>query len=84
MENVSLKDREILREIASRKAALANCARNDEILKMWKLQAQGVRDLPTVRLLFSNFPKDIDALPFVLFSLNKTYILVVVPSVHCS
>ena len=59
MENVSLKDREILREIASRKAALANCARNDEILKMWKLQAKGVRDLPTVRLLFSNFPKEV-------------------------
>ena len=34
MINVSLKDREILRALAARKAQLANCARNDEILKM--------------------------------------------------
>ena len=55
--NVSLKDREILRELAARKAALAHSARNDEILKMWNKQAKGVRDTPTVRLLFSNFPR---------------------------
>ena len=39
MIKVSLKDREILRELAARKAQLANCARNDEILKMWDKQA---------------------------------------------
>ena len=55
METVSLKDREILRELASRKAELSHSARNAEILKMWAKQAEGVRDLPTVRLLFSNF-----------------------------
>lgn len=59
MEKVSQKDREILREIAARKAALAHSARNDEILKMWDNQAKGIRDTPTVRLLFSNFPEQV-------------------------
>ena len=59
MRNVSLKDREILRELAGRKAALANSARNDEILEMWNKQAKGLRDTPTVRLLFSNFTREV-------------------------
>ena len=59
MESVSLKDREILRELAMKKAAFAHCARNDEILAMWRAQAKGVRDTPTVRLLFSNFPREV-------------------------
>lgn len=59
MENVSVKDREILRELAMRKAQLAHCARNDEILAMWNNQAKGVRDTPTVRLLFSNFTGEV-------------------------
>ena len=59
MINVSMKDREILRELAARKAALANCARNDEILEMWNKQAKGIKDTPTVRLLFSNFPREV-------------------------
>ena len=57
--NVSIKDREILRELAARKAAFANCARNDEILEMWNKQAKGIKDTPTVRLLFSNFPREV-------------------------
>ena len=59
MEKVSLKDREILRELASRKLALAHSARNDEILEMWKKQAKGIKDTPTVRLLFSNFRNEV-------------------------
>lgn len=59
METVSLKDRERLREIAFQKAALAHSARNDEILAMWHKQAKGVRDTPTVRLLFSNFREEV-------------------------
>lgn len=59
MEKISLKDREILREIAERKLKLAHCARNDEILEMWNKQAKGVRDTPTVRLLFSNFTNEV-------------------------
>ncbi|MBR2460091.1 MAG: hypothetical protein IKB34_02515 [Clostridia bacterium] len=59
MEKITPKDTEILRELAYRKAALANCARNDEILAMWKKQAAGVRDTPSVRLLFSNFRNEV-------------------------
>ena len=59
MINISLKDRDILRELAARKAALANSARNDEILAMWHKQAKGLRDTPTVRLLFSNFTAEV-------------------------
>ena len=59
MENVSLKDRAILRGLSERKVALAHCRRNDEILAMWHAQAKGVRDTPPVRLLFSNFPREV-------------------------
>ena len=59
MEAVTLKDREILRELAARKLALATSARNDEILAMWDKQARGIKDSPTVRLLFSNFRHEV-------------------------
>ena len=59
MENISLHDRAILREIAERKLLLAHCKRNEEILDMWKKQAKGIKDTPTVRLLFSNFPREV-------------------------
>ena len=59
MEVISSKDREILRAIATRKAELARNARNEEILKMWDKQARGVRDTPTVRLLYSNFYNEV-------------------------
>lgn len=50
-EKISFNDKEILRELATRKANLAHCARNDEILAMWDCQARGIRETPTVRLL---------------------------------
>ena len=59
MEHLSLKDRKILREVASRKASLAHSARNDEILAMWQAQAKGIRTSSTVRLLFSNFVHEV-------------------------
>jgi len=59
MEKITLKDREILRNLASHKAELSHSKRNDEILAMWDNQARGVRDTPTVRLLFSNFTKEV-------------------------
>ncbi len=59
MEKVSLNDRVILRELAERKAAMAHCARNDEILAMWRAQAKGIKDTPPIRLLFSNFPGEV-------------------------
>lgn len=55
MENISSKDREILRELAFKKLTFANSERNDEILKMFRAQARGERYTPSVRLLFSNF-----------------------------
>ena len=59
MENASLRDREILREIAARKVQLAHSKRNDEIIKMWNNQAKGIKETPTVRLLFSNFKNEV-------------------------
>ena len=59
METVSLKDREILRQIAMRKLELSKSDKNKEILAMWDKQAKGVRDTPTVRLLFSNFTGEV-------------------------
>lgn len=59
MEKISLRDRGILREIAERKLALAHCKRNDEILEAWEKQAKGIKDTPTVRLLFSNFKGEV-------------------------
>lgn len=59
MESVSLRDREKLRGIAMRKLLLSQSERNFEILQMWDKQARGVRDTPTVRLLFSNFKGEV-------------------------
>ena len=59
METVTSKDREILRELATRKSNLAHSKRNDEILAAWNNQANGIKDTPTVRLLFSNFPWEV-------------------------
>lgn len=59
MGMVSQKDREILRALAYHKQELAHSVRNDEILAMWEKQAKGVRDTPTVRLLYSNFLKEV-------------------------
>ncbi len=59
MEPITQKDREILRELAFHKAELSHSKRNDEILAMWDKQAKGLRETPTVRLLFSNFRKEV-------------------------
>ena len=56
---ISQKDREILRALAAHKLELAHSARNAEILAMWQSQAEGRRDTPTVRLLFSNFTNEV-------------------------
>lgn len=59
MEGVSLKDKERLRSLAARKMEFANCKRNEEILKQWSALASGVKATPTVRLLFSNFRREV-------------------------
>ena len=59
MEPISSHDIEILRSLASRQMEFAASARNDEILKQWQWLAQGRRESPTVRLLFSNFTHEV-------------------------
>ena len=53
------KDRLRLRELAHRQLEYAHCTRNDAILKQWQALAQGRREAPTVRLLFSNFTDEV-------------------------
>lgn len=59
MNPIQGKDREILRRLAQKQLEYATCAKNDEILKKWQAQAEGRREGPTVRLLFSNFPHEV-------------------------
>lgn len=59
MEQITQRDREILREIATRHLELANSPQNDVILKKWDALAKGRRETPTVRLLFSNFTHEV-------------------------
>ncbi|MDX9979843.1 MAG: hypothetical protein RBU25_07310 [Lentisphaeria bacterium] len=59
MELISASDREILRRRAQLQLDYANSARNEAILEKWRAQAQGRREAPPVRLLFSNFRHEI-------------------------
>lgn len=59
MENISPKDREILREIAKRKLELSKSSENENILSKWDALGKGIRTTPTVRLLFSNFQNEV-------------------------
>ena len=53
------KDRLRLRALAQKQLEYAHSPRNDEILKQWKALAEGRRESPTVRLLFSNFTDEV-------------------------
>lgn len=59
MEQISNRDREILRSLAKTKLEYVNSLRNEEILKQWNALGEGRRESPTVRLLFSNFSRDV-------------------------
>jgi hypothetical protein len=59
MKPISTHDRAVLRRRASLQLEYANSPRNDEILAMWRAQAEGRRESPPVRLLFSNFPHEV-------------------------
>jgi len=56
---ISPKDKEILRQIAARKREMAQSTENDRILAQFRAQAAGRRDTPPVRLLFSNFTREV-------------------------
>ena len=53
MKTIPASDREILRALAYRQLEFANAPKNHEILKKWHNLAEGKREAPTVRLLFS-------------------------------
>lgn len=59
MERIGEKDRRRLRALACRQLEFAHAQRNEEILKQWNALAQGRRESPTVRLLYSNFPDEV-------------------------
>jgi len=53
------KDRQRLRVLAQKQLEYANSSRNEQILKQWDALAQGKKESPTVRLLFSNFRDEV-------------------------
>lgn len=53
------KDRTRLRKLAQKQLEFACSPQNDIILKKWQALAEGRRETPTVRLLFSNFPNEV-------------------------
>jgi len=55
MDPFSARDRAIVRQRARLQRDYAHSPQNDRILKKWRAQAEGRRDSPPVRLLFSNF-----------------------------
>lgn len=59
MEAISLTDREILRRRAQLQVEYANAPQNEIILKKWRTQAEGRRDTPPIRMLFSNFTHEV-------------------------
>lgn len=59
MHTVSQKDRAVLRALAQRKRELAHTPENEAILRRWQALAEGRREDPTVRLLFSNFVDEV-------------------------
>lgn len=59
LEPISARDREILRQRAQLQLDSANAPENDLILAKWRAQAEGRRDSPPVRLLFSNFRHEV-------------------------
>ena len=59
MSVISVADRQILRALAQKQLDYATSPRNDAILRQWDALAQGRKESPTVRLLFSNFPDEV-------------------------
>lgn len=61
MNAIPEKDREIIRNLARKQLEYANSPENEIILKKWDALANGHRESPTVRLLFSNFYDEVVA-----------------------
>ncbi len=56
---IGTKDRDILRQLATKQAEFSASEKNASIIKQWQAQAKGERETPTVRLLFSNFMNEV-------------------------
>ncbi len=59
MKAVSVRDRDILRQRAQIQLDYAHSTQNEFILNKWRAQAEGRRESPPVRLLFSNFRHEV-------------------------
>ena len=59
MDSISSRDRERLRQRARLQREYAESPRNEAILAKWQAQAEGRRESPPVRLLFSNFVHEV-------------------------
>lgn len=59
MTPISERDRQVLRKRASIQLDYANDSENDAIIRKWNAQAEGRRESPPVRLLFSNFSDEV-------------------------
>lgn len=59
MGKINKQDYQRLRALAEKQIEYAHSKQNDEILKKWRALAQGKRETPTVRLLFSNFTHEV-------------------------
>ncbi len=59
MNRFSQHDRDILRKRARLQREYAEAPRNEAILKIWQAQAEGRRESPPVRMLFSNFTHEV-------------------------
>lgn len=59
MKQITLRDRERLRQLAEKQKEYAFNPRNEQILQQWKALEAGKRESPTVRLLFGNFVNEV-------------------------
>lgn len=59
MEILCNQDRIRLRALAQKQLDYAYSPQNERILKQWEALANGKRETPTIRLLFSNFPHEV-------------------------
>ena len=58
-DSISPRDRQRLRSLAEKQLEYANSDENAAILRKWQALAEGRRESPTVRLLFSNFNNEV-------------------------
>lgn len=56
---INNKEKQRLRQLATKQLEYAHSEENNTILQKWNLLAEGKRDTPTVRLLFSNFQNEV-------------------------